>query len=156
MSRAPSLLGFGRMLAAIESEESNVSLATLDRIASALGLTFADLLRDSPAAPSATPVIAWRGRSKDSRAVLLQSAPAVRNIELWEWSLAPGERYQAEPDRAGMREQIYVITGALTLVVDRRSRTLRTGESIMFGSDRRYEYRNPGKSVTRFVKNVVD
>src|SRR6185295_10353520 len=62
-----------RMLAAIEGEESNVSLATIDRIASALGLTFAELLRDSPAAPPATPVVAWQGRAKASRGVLLQS-----------------------------------------------------------------------------------
>jgi quercetin dioxygenase-like cupin family protein len=144
------------MLAAIEGEESNVSLATLDRIASALGLTFAELLRDSPAAPPAAPVLAWRGRSKASRAVLLQSAPAARNVELWEWSLAPGDRYKAEADRAGMREQLYVLAGALTLRVEGKAHRIAAGESLMFESDRKYEYRNEGKTTTHFLKNVVE
>jgi len=145
-----------RMLAAIEGEESNVSLTTLDRIAVALDLTFAELLRNSPTAPSAMPVVAWQGRKKESRGVLLHSAPAVRNVELWEWSLAPGDRYEAEPDRAGMREQIYVMAGVLTLHLEGKVHRLSVGDSLMFESDRRYEYRNAGKAVTRFLKNVVE
>ena len=145
-----------RMLAAIEGEESNVSLATLDRIATALGLTFAELLKDSPAAPTATPVVAWHGRIKGSRAVLLQSASATRNVELWEWSLAPGDGYKAEADRKGMREQIYVIAGTLTLRVEGTSQRLHAGESWMFGSDRPYEYLNEGTRNAKFVKTVVE
>jgi len=145
-----------RMLAAIEGEESNVSLATIDRIASALGLTFSELLRDSPAEPPETPVVAWHGRAKASRGVLLQSAPAARSIELWEWSLAPGDRYEAEADRTGMREQIYVIAGTLSLYVDRKVRRLGAGESLMFESDRPYEYRNEGKRAAKFLKTVVE
>ncbi len=145
-----------RMLAAIEGEESNVSLATLDRIATALNLKFSDLLRDSPAPLCSIPVVAWHGRAKESRAVLLQSAPAVKGIELWEWSLAPGDRYKAEPDRAGMREQIYVVAGVLTLHLDGKDHRLAVGDSLTFESDRRYEYRNVGKEVTRFLKNVVE
>jgi transcriptional regulator with XRE-family HTH domain len=142
-----------RMLAAIEGEESNVSLTTLDRIAGALNLQFADLLR---AAPSGVPIVAWQGRMKESRAMLLQSAPAARNIELWEWSLSPGDRYKAEPDRAGMREQIYVMAGVLTLHLKGKVQRLAAGDSLMFESDRPYEYRNGGKEVSRFLKNVVE
>lgn len=145
-----------RMLAAIEGEESNVSLATLDRIATALGLTFSDLLKVSPAAPPAAPVVAWRGRSTASRALLLQSAPATRNVELWEWSLAPGDSYEAEADRKGMREQIYVIAGTLSLYVDGKAHRLNGGESLMFDSDRPYEYRNEEKRATKFIKTVVE
>ena len=145
-----------RMLAAIEGEESNVSLATLDRIAAALDLQFADLLRDSPAARSAMSVVAWRGRAKESRAVLVQSAPAARNVELWVWSLAPGDRYKAEPDRAGMRELIYVVAGVLTLHLEGKVHRLSVGDSLMFESDRQFEYRNGGKEVTQFLKNVVE
>ena len=145
-----------RMLAAIEGEESNVSLATLDRIAAALDLTFADLLRTSATAPAATPVVAWQGRAKQSCAVLLQSAPATRNVELWKWTLAPGDRYRAEPDRPGMREQIYVVRGTLVLDMDGREQRLAAGSSIMFDSDRDYEYRNAGKTTVCFLKAVVD
>jgi quercetin dioxygenase-like cupin family protein len=113
-------------------------------------------LQDSAAALSEKPVVAWEGRTKESRAVLLQSAPAARSVELWEWSLAPGDRYQAEPDRAGMREQIYVIAGVLTLQVVDKVHRLASGDSLMFASDRPYEYRNKGKEVTRFLKNVVE
>lgn len=144
------------MLAAIEGEESNVSLATLDRIAAALGLTFAELLRDPGLPSNSAPVLAWQSRSRRSSAVLLQSAPATRSVELWEMSLAPDERYLAEPDRPGMREQVLVISGTLTLQVDGESTDLVAGASITFESDRRYEYRNAGKKPVRFVRNVVD
>jgi transcriptional regulator with XRE-family HTH domain len=145
-----------RMLAAIENEESNVSLATLDRIAAALDLRFAELLSEPSNAAAAAPLVAWKGKHKQSRALLLQSVPAVRTVELWEWSLACGERYRAEPDRRGMHELIYVIAGVLTLDIDGKRQHLAAGQSAMFPSDRAYVYLNEGKTLLRFLKNVVD
>jgi hypothetical protein len=41
------------------------------------------------------------------------SVPALREAQLCRWSLAPGERYTAEPDPAGWHEMIAVVEGAL-------------------------------------------
>src|SRR5687767_6760857 len=87
-----------RMVVAIEAGESNVSLATLDRLAEALGVPFAELVR-APDATAPAPELVWRGGEPGSRARFLAGVPARGTVELWEWSLAPGERYDAEPDR---------------------------------------------------------
>ena len=79
-----------RMLVAIESGDSNVSLATLDRLAEALGLRFADLVLDGGRPPEKrAPEIAWMDTEGRSHAVLLGSLPAQREVELWAWTLAP-------------------------------------------------------------------
>lgn len=145
-----------RMLAAIESGENNVSLNTLDRVAAAMGLTFAELLRHPASAQPVSQVVAWKGRSRESRGVLLQSGPAARNVEMWLWNLAQGERYRAEPDRPGMREQLYVIAGTLTLRMQGKAHRVAAGESLTFASDQKYEYCNEGRSVLRFLKNVLE
>jgi len=147
-----------RMLAAIESEESNVSLTTLDRIAAALDLRLADLLREPAASQSGSfkPILAWKGKSKRSVGTILQSIPATRTVELWELSLAPGDSYRAEPDRRGMRELLYVTAGVLTLEIGGERQRIAAGKSIVFPSDQKYLYLNEGKTMVRFLKNVID
>jgi len=146
-----------RMITLIESAVGNASLGTLDRIAQALDVPFADLVRSpltSTALP-AKPVQAWQGRRAGSRASLLQSMPAHHNVELWEWRLAPAERYQAEADPRGMHEFIFVIAGTLTLELTDKKQIVRSGQSIAFPSDQPYAYVNAGRTALRFVKNVV-
>lgn len=36
-------------------------------------------------------------------------------MELWRWTLAPGERYDALPDGPGFSEMIWILSGELTL-----------------------------------------
>lgn len=145
-----------RMLGAIEGGETNVSLATLDRIATALDIPFAELVRDPSAKPGTrSSVVAWRGKRRGSRAKLLLAGAASRSVELWSWNLAPGERYQAEPDPSGMQEFIYVVAGALILETGDGRRRLRAGDAVAFPSDQTYAYLNEGAEVVHFVKNVV-
>lgn len=136
-----------RMITMIETAEGNVSLGTLDRLATALGLAFAELVR-----PAGT---AWRGAVPGSQARLVAASPATGMVELWDWSLAPGERYVAEPDRAGMREMIMVVDGILVLERTDARAMLTAGQSIVFASDQPYAYENPGPGIVRFVKNVL-
>ena len=145
-----------RMLGSIERGTANVSLATLDRIATALGLPFAELVREPAHSPHSTaPVRMWRGKRTGSYATLLLATAAHQTIELWEWRLAPNDRYQAEPDPPGMQELIYVLAGTLTLVVAHEHHQIDVGEAIAFRSDQPYSYINAGTEVVRFVKNVV-
>jgi transcriptional regulator with XRE-family HTH domain len=145
-----------RMVAALEGGESNVSLSTLDRLAHALGLTFAELVGGvTDASPAREPVRVWEGRAPESHGSLLRSARVDGAVELWEWSLAPGERYDAEPDRAGVREWVYVTRGRLTLELGGRRDEVGEGESAAYPSDQEYSYLNEGSETLRFVKNVV-
>jgi redox-sensitive bicupin YhaK (pirin superfamily) len=144
------------MVAALEAGESNVSLATLDRLAHALGRTFAELIGgEADAARAAGPVRVWQGASPESHGTLLQSARVAGAAELWEWSLGAGERYDAEPDRPGLREWIYVIEGTLTLEVGGREEVVAAGGSVAYPSDQEYSHVNRGPGPVRFLKNVL-
>lgn len=145
-----------RMLVAIEAGEKNVSLSTLDLIAEALGVAFSDLImaadnRDS----SRIDELAWAGERPGSKAALLASTPARREVELWEWRLEPGEFYATNPDPEGFSEQIFVFEGCLTLLIDGGERTLVAGEFFSYASNRTQGYRNDAEVATRFVRNVV-
>lgn len=145
-----------RMLVAIESGDSNVSLATLDRLAIALGARFADLVMDTAEPPEArAPEIAWVDTTGRSHAILLGSLQAHRESELWAWTLAPGVIYAPEPDPPGWREIIHVIEGTLTLEVGGERRQLPAGETAIYPSHLGYAYRNEGTGTLRFVRNIV-
>ncbi|MDE1181565.1 XRE family transcriptional regulator [Paraburkholderia sp.] len=145
-----------RMLVAIEAGEKNVSLGTLDRVAEALDVVFSDLIRaPDNRDPGRINEVAWAGTRAGSKAVLLASAPARREVELWEWCLAPGERYDSTCDAEGFSEQLFVYSGCLTLDVDGASRQIAAGEFFMFASHRAHGYRNEGEVAVRFVRNVV-
>ena len=146
-----------RMLVGMEAGESNASLGTLDRLAHALGVSFAELIRD-PAAKGPevlTPMLVWRGETSASRARLLASMPAGRVSELWEWSLAAGERYEAEADGPGMRVVALVLQGALTVEAGGRRERVEAGGTTAFPSDRPYRFENEGEEAVRFVANVA-
>jgi quercetin dioxygenase-like cupin family protein len=144
------------MLVAIEAGEKNVSLATLDRVAEALDVAFSDLIqapdeRDS----SRINEVAWVGTLPGSRAVLLSKASARREVELWEFSLDPGEIYASEADPEGWSEQVYVIEGTLTVTLGDERRDVAAGEFFMFASSQPHTFGNQGNVALRFVRNVV-
>ena len=144
------------MLVAIEAGEKNVSLSTLDRVAEALNVAFSDLIQAPGSAdPSRINEVAWTGTRVGSKAVLLSKASATREVELWEWTLEPGEEYHSQADAEGWSEQLYVFEGCLTLMVGEVSHTIAAGEFFMFASNQPHSNRNEGAVAVRFVRNVV-
>ena len=146
-----------RMIGMIESGESNVSLATLGHIAAAFSLTFSELV-DGAGARQERPergLRLWQGARPGTQVDLLQSFPASRTVELWKWTIDPGDRYQGEPDLPGYREMLYVIRGELTLELPEGSQVLKAGDSIAFLSDRPYAYVNSGTTTLSLLVNVV-
>jgi transcriptional regulator with XRE-family HTH domain len=150
-----------RMIGMIEGGESNVSLATLGHIAAAFHLTFSELVNDhggpdgQAAARPDKGIQLWQGSRPGTKVDLLQSFPASRTVELWKWTIAPGDRYQGEPDLPGYREMVYVIRGELTLEHETGTQVLKAGDSLAFPSDRPYAFANSGKGSLSFVLNVV-
>lgn len=145
-----------RMLVAIEAGEKNVSLATLDRVAEALGVAFSDLIQAADEHDSSRiNEIAWAGALPGSKAVLLAKAVARSGVELWEFSLAPGESYTSEADPDGWSEQVYVIEGCLSVALADQAHQVAAGEFFMFASNQPHVYRNEGEDGLRFVRNVV-
>jgi len=150
-----------RMVGLIEAGENNVSLATLGNLAGALNLTFSQLVEEAPA-PSGPGggqprrgVRLWEGSRKGTKVDLLQSFPASHLMELWKWTIAPGDRYQGEPDLPGFHEVVYVLRGELALEQEHGRQVLKAGDSLAFPSDRPYAFVNSGKTSLTFTLNVV-
>ncbi|WP_192035146.1 XRE family transcriptional regulator [Halomonas sp. YLGW01] len=144
-----------RMLVSVERGDVNVSLATLDRLAEALGVIFHVLVQPPETEDSAhIDEIAWAGHSPQSHGRLLASK-AAREVELWRWQLAPGERYDSEADPAGWHEMIVVVEGTLTLRIGEQVLTLAEGEFHVYPSDQAYAYCNEGEVPVGFIRNVL-
>src|SRR6185369_6896426 len=102
------------MLLQIEAARTNPSIGTLIRIANAFGVAVWQLFTvQEEAVRVARPTEAitlWRSRRGGS-AVLLIGADAPQPVELWEWRLAPGDVYTAEPHLDTTMEIIEVRQG---------------------------------------------
>ncbi len=145
-----------RMLVNIEKGDVNVSLSTLDRLAEALGVLFYALVQPPDSEDSARiDEVAWVGKHPDSRARLLASKPARQEVELWSWSLEPGEVYESAADDTGWHEMLVVIEGTLTLELEDCEVTIAAGDFHVYPCDQPHRYRNEGAGQLRFIRNVV-
>ena len=145
-----------RMIAAIEGDEANVSLSSLDRLATALGVSFSEVVRPPEAADGRRiESVAWRGATAESQAVLLGTAPATRETELWLWSLGEGERYPSEADSGSWHEMLFVVEGLLVIEGADGRHEIGAGDFLIFSSDRPYVFANGGGGTVRFVRNIV-
>lgn len=143
-----------RMINGVESGSTNISLSNLDHVATALNVTFVDLVRPPQTPNESIRTLIWTSESGASNAVLLGAAPATKQVELWHWTLAPGERYDASPDGPGFSEMLSVLSGELTLQAD-QNRTIRAGDFIVFSSAQWYSYVNIGAEPVHFFRNVI-
>ena len=147
-----------RLLVQIEHGDANPSLATLLKLAAALGITLAELVADEP---ETAPVAVVAGRdamtlwstTTGSAARLLVSH---RAIELWSWTLAPGDRRDSEPHRPGSVELLAVETGTVALDVGHHRAEVPAGDSAWFDATLPHRYANPGTDTAAFALVVFE
>lgn len=146
-----------RMVSNIELGQANPSLVTVAKVARALGTDFTSLTRETSVdalvvnAPGSVPGI-WSSPA-GSRAALAVASTVQPPAEMWDWTLVPGDRYDAEPDPPGSEELFLVITGTLSLLVDGEvAGSLGPGGSARVNTDRDYGYRNDGNEPVRFIR----
>jgi transcriptional regulator with XRE-family HTH domain len=150
-----------RMIVNVESGTSNASIATLLRLATALHVSLADLVTGTPqdqrvvvsAAADREPL--WLG-SRGGSAALVASADTPDMLELWDWTLEPGDAYASEPHRPGTHELLHVLSGQLTLTVGSDVRHLRSGDAASVVADVPHEYANQGRRPVRFTMTVLE
>lgn len=168
-----------RMLTQIELGQANPSLATIDRIAHALDVTFADLALSDTAAsspddptpsPSALGVpgnlgssehsdpgndhtLAWEGPHESTAYIL--GASSTPGTELWRWHLGSSVTYQAEADRAGTEEILHVLSGVLVVELSGESLSLAAGSSTRISTDQGYSYTAGQEDPVDFIRVVV-
>ena len=128
-----------RMLITIEHGEGNPSIATLLRISDALGIglpVLVDVERPSSltvTAAAQAPVL-WRGQL-GGQGLLVAGTEPPDVVELWNWTLQPGEAHATEAHSAGTRELLLVLEGEVDLRVGDRTERLGVGDSAAFAGD---------------------
>lgn len=145
-----------RMIVKLEGGDTNVSLASLDRLAEALGTTIVEVVSD-PAERSRRRIeaVAWRGGHPGSEAVLLGSVPARSGAQLWRWTLGPGDRYAAEPDPEGWHEMVTVTEGRVLIDLAEGPVIVEAGGYTIYSTAQTYAYANVGDGVARFICTAV-
>ena len=148
------------VLVQIENGEANPSIATLCKVAAALGASVADLVQVSsqqPAEvlPAGAPRLLWRG-PKGGTATLLVGAAGPDMLELWAWELRPGERYDAPAHPEGTQELIHVQQGSLALAFGEVRYVVSAGGSAIAQTDRPHAYAAEGKKPARFTMVVAE
>jgi transcriptional regulator with XRE-family HTH domain len=147
------------MLVHVEGARTNPSLGTMCKIAETLGVSLAALveLHEAPAVRVVQPSEAarlWAGL-EGSSADLLVGSDERDHIEMWRWTLAPGDRHASEAHVDGTREMLHVVDGTLTLEVDDVAHTVAAGGAALFHADRPHAYGNDRKRPVRFVMLVL-
>ncbi|MGY2080127.1 helix-turn-helix domain-containing protein [Modestobacter sp. SYSU DS0657] len=149
-----------RMVITIEHGEGNPSIATLLRISDALGVglpVLVDVERShalTVTAAGQAPVL-WHG-DRGGQASLVAGTQPPDVVELWDWTLQPGDANTSEAHSAGTRELLLVLEGAVDLRVGDRTERLAAGDSAAFVGDVAHAYATPADAAgpARFALTV--
>ncbi|MFJ2113846.1 helix-turn-helix domain-containing protein [Streptomyces sp. NPDC087850] len=146
------------MIIQIEQARTNPSVGTTVKLADALGVSLATLLdyEQGPRVrivPEEQAVRMW-STPAGSRTTLLVGTEARGPLELWSWTLLPGESSSSDPHPPGTTELLHVTAGELTLVMDRAEHRVAAGASAVFEASVAHTYRNDGTGTMEMIMSV--
>lgn len=149
------------MLVQVEQAQTNPSIATLCKLANALGVALPRLVEvdDEPVVRKVGPddvVWLWRGKAKASAAGLVAGIESPMPVELWTWTIGPRDAYDAIAHPAGTREFVAVLEGRAALTVDGVQVEVGAGECVVFRADRPHRYASAGPRAVRFLMVVIE
>lgn len=149
-----------RLVVNVEKGAANPSVGTLLRISDALGVGLPALVE--PPQPDPMKITRygdgatlWSSEA-GGRGVLVAGTAPPDVVELWDWSLAPGDRHMSEAHTPGTRELLQVQYGAVEVSVADQSFTLNSGDAATFSGDVPHSYTNPGTQSARFSLVVFE
>ena len=149
-----------RMLVSVEQGVVNPSVGTLLRLSDALGVGLPALVAPPlPRTPQVTKsgegATLWTGE-RGGTAVLVAGTEPPDVVELWEWTLMPGERHTSEAHTEGTRELLQVHEGRLCMTVDGETFELGAGDALSFHGDVDHAYLNQDDVPVRFSLAVFE
>jgi transcriptional regulator with XRE-family HTH domain len=148
------------MLVEIEKGSANPSIATLCRAATALGVSVADFVGVASSVPVRIVLpedasTLWHG-PKGGTATLLVGTHGPDEIELWRWTMFPGEIFESPGHSPGTLELLNVEVGELTLRLEESEHVLQAGSSVLARTEDKHAYLNCGTGELRFVMAVAE
>ncbi len=149
-----------RMVVNVEQGTVNPSVGTLLRLSDALGIGLPALVESpTPRAARVTRLgegaVLWSG-DLGGRGVLVAGTEPPDVVELWDWTLMPGERHESEAHTPGTRELLHVLAGAIRVEADGHTHDLETGDALTFLGDTAHSYANPHDQPARFALTVYE
>lgn len=149
-----------RMVVNVEQGAANPSVGTLLRISDALGVGLPALVK--PPRPKPVKVtrhgdgaVLWSSES-GGRGVLVAGTEPPDVVELWDWTLGPGDHHASEAHTPGTKELVQVQQGTITVEVAGQPVTLDAGDAAAFPGDVAHSYANPGPQPARFSLAVFE
>lgn len=149
-----------RMVVSVEQGAVNPSVGTLLRISDALGVGLPALVE--PPEPRRVKLTRhgagatlWRSDS-GGHGVLVAGTEPPDVVELWDWTLAPGDHHASEAHTPGTRELLQVQGGTVTVEAAGQAFTLDAGDAVAFPGDAPHSYANPGTKSARFSLAVFE
>lgn len=139
----------------IETARGNPSIGTLVALAAALRVGVASLV-DGDAAPrvvvrrAAEAARLWSSAAGSSAVFLIGTDPPDV-VELWDWTLQPGDGFDGEAHPMGTVEVLSVLSGRLALHVGAADHELGSGDTLMFQAHAPHRYCGAGEEPVRFV-----
>lgn len=149
-----------RMVVSVEQGEVNPSVGTLLRLSEALGVGLPALV-EPPERAGVTVTrrgdgaALWTG-DNGGRGVMVAGFANPDAVELWDWSLGPGDIHESEAHTSGTRELVHVLNGSITVGVGGEEVTLKSGDAAAFPGDVAHSYANPGRRAARFFLSVFE
>lgn len=149
-----------RMLVNVEQGAANPSVGTLLRLSDALGVGLPALVE--PPEPTSVRVTRrgegatlWSSEA-GGRGVLVAGTAPPDVVELWDWTLAPGDQHASEAHTTGTKELVQVHEGTVLVEIAGQQVTLEPGDAAAFTGDVAHSYANHGSAPARFSLAVFD
>jgi quercetin dioxygenase-like cupin family protein len=135
-------------------------VGTLLRISDALGVGLPTLVEPPEAtSPRVTRLgegaALWSGHA-GGRGVLVAGTEPPDVLELWDWTLGPGDTHRSEAHSTGTKELLQVQEGTVVVEVAAQSVTLGAGDALTFAGDVPHGYANARTEPTRFTLAVFE
>ncbi|HXV92794.1 MAG TPA: XRE family transcriptional regulator [Pseudonocardia sp.] len=143
----------------IETARGNPNIATLCNIAAALRVGVGSLV-DGDVQPrvvvrrAAEAAPLWSSAAGSSAVFRIGTDPPDV-VELWEWTLQPGDDFDGEAHPMGTVEVLSVLSGRLALRVGAAEQELEAGDTVMFQAHAPHRYAGAGTEPVRFTMVVL-
>lgn len=149
-----------RMLINVEQGTANPSVGTLLKLSDTLGIGLPALVE--PPRPSPIQVtrhghgaVLWRGNA-GGQGVLMAGTTPPEVVELWDWTLAAGDRHTSEAHTAGTIEMLQIQDGTIEVTVGEKTVALEAGDAMSFPGDVPHAYANTSTQPARFSLVVFE
>lgn len=149
-----------RSLINVEQGTANPSVGILLKVSDALGIGLPTLVAPPEPKPlsvtrAGEAAVLWSGEF-GGRGSLVAGTEPPDVVELWDWTMNPGDRHASEAHSAGTHELVHVLAGRLTVTVGDQMVELGVGDSMSFPGDVDHGYANHKGKAARFSLTVYE